>query len=168
MRGAARVCFESQLHDAKVRGRWTSRFASVHRYGDGPRQARCSSLADPVFFRDRARIVESCRCDISAAGNRTCWREFAEAGGLIDLRTRTRQDMAGPGGRLRRPHSQGRQARRPAHRAAHEVRAGHQPQDRQGARPDDPTVAPAAGRSGDRVMDMAVLGQSTGNPDRLV
>jgi ABC-type uncharacterized transport system substrate-binding protein len=34
---------------------------------------------------------------------------------------------------------------RPARRAAHEVRAAHQPQDRQGARPDDPAVAAAAG-----------------------
>ncbi len=38
-------------------------------------------------------------------------------------------------------------------RAADQVRAGHQPQDRQGPRPDDPAVAPAAGGSGDRVMD---------------
>ena len=54
---------------------------------------------------------------------------------------------------LRRQDPQGRQARRPARRAAHQVRAGHQPQDRQGPRPHDPAVAPAAGRSGDRVMD---------------
>ena len=38
-------------------------------------------------------------------------------------------------------------------RAAHQVRAGHQPQDRQGPRPDDPAVAAGAGGSGDRVMD---------------
>jgi fatty-acyl-CoA synthase len=38
-----------------------------------------------------------------------------------------------------------------AHRAAHQVRAGHQPQDRQDARPDDPAVAPAAGGPGNRV-----------------
>ena len=38
-------------------------------------------------------------------------------------------------------------------RAADEVRVGHQPQDRQGARPDDPAVAAAAGGSGDRVGD---------------
>ena len=55
--------------------------------------------------------------------------------------------------RLRGQDPQGRQARRPARRAADEVRAGHQPQDRQGPRPDDPAVAPAAGGSGDRVMD---------------
>ena len=40
---------------------------------------------------------------------------------------------------------------RPPRRAADEVRAGHQPQDREGPRPDDPTVAPAAGGPGDRV-----------------
>jgi hypothetical protein len=34
---------------------------------------------------------------------------------------------------------------------AHEVRTHHQPQHRQGSRPDDPAVAPAAGGSGDRV-----------------
>ena len=39
----------------------------------------------------------------------------------------------------------------PARRAADEVRADHQPQDRQGPRPDDPAVTPAAGGSGDRV-----------------
>jgi len=48
---------------------------------------------------------------------------------------------------------QGNQARRPPHRTAHQVRSGHQPHDRQGARPDDPAVAPAAGGPGDRVID---------------
>src|SRR5207244_1288686 len=33
-----------------------------------------------------------------------------------------------------------------------EVRAGHQPQDREGARPDDPAVAAAAGGRGDPVV----------------
>src|SRR4029077_6100766 len=37
--------------------------------------------------------------------------------------------------------------------ATDQVRVGHQPQDRQGPRPDDPAVAPAAGGSGDRVME---------------
>ena len=35
----------------------------------------------------------------------------------------------------------------------HGVSASHQPQDRQGPRPDHPAVAPAAGGSGDRVSD---------------
>ena len=46
---------------------------------------------------------------------------------------------------------------RAACRAGDEVRAGHQPQDRQGPRPDDPAVAPAAGGPGDRVMDRRVF-----------
>ena len=54
---------------------------------------------------------------------------------------------------LRGQDPEGRQARRSARRAAHEVRAGHQPQDRQGPRPHDPAVAAGAGGSGDRVMD---------------
>ena len=40
-----------------------------------------------------------------------------------------------PSRHLRRAHSQGREAGRPAGHAADEIRAGHQPQDRQGARP---------------------------------
>ena len=46
-----------------------------------------------------------------------------------------------------------RQAGRPSGRAADQVRAGDQPQDRQGPRPHDPAVAAGAGGSGDRVVD---------------
>ena len=42
----------------------------------------------------------------------------------------------------------GAKARRPASRAAHEVRIGHQPQNREGARPHHPAVAAPAGGSG--------------------
>ena len=45
------------------------------------------------------------------------------------------------------------------------MRAGHQPQDRQGARPQDPAVAPAAGGSGDRVSANG-LRASTSTPGR--
>src|SRR5260370_30845130 len=45
--------------------------------------------------------------------------------------------------------SQGLSSRRPTRRETHQVRPGHQSQDRQGPRPDDPAVAPAAGGSGD-------------------
>jgi ABC-type uncharacterized transport system substrate-binding protein len=47
-----------------------------------------------------------------------------------------------------RQDSQRRDAGRAPDGAAHAVRAGHQPQDREGPRPDDPAVAPAAGGSG--------------------
>src|SRR4029077_6330386 len=51
----------------------------------------------------------------------------------------------------------------PSETAAHGVRAGHQSQDRPGPRPDDPSIAPAAGGSGDRVGCLrAILGVSTG------
>ena len=43
---------------------------------------------------------------------------------------------ASPSRGLHRPHPQGRQPRRAAGRAADQIRASHQPQDRQGARPD--------------------------------
>src|SRR5262249_59938283 len=56
-----------------------------------------------------------------------------------------------PIGIFRGQDPQGRQACRPPHRAAYEVRIGHQPQDRQGPWPHDPTVAAAAGGSGHRI-----------------
>jgi putative ABC transport system substrate-binding protein len=56
-------------------------------------------------------------------------------------------DFVEEGGHLCRQDSQGREARRPAHRAADEVRACHQPQDCESARPHDPALAPAAGGS---------------------
>ena len=46
-----------------------------------------------------------------------------------------------------------RQSRRRASRAARQAPLRHQPQDRQGTRPNDPAVAPAASGSGDRVIE---------------
>ncbi len=51
-----------------------------------------------------------------------------------------RQRHGPPRSDLRRQNPQGRETGRPPRRAADEVRAGDQPQDRQGARPHDPTV----------------------------
>ena len=56
------------------------------------------------------------------------------------------------GRRLHRPHSQGREAGRPAGPAVHEGRAGHQSQDRQGARPHRPADAARPRRRGDRII----------------
>src|SRR5438876_12230590 len=50
-----------------------------------------------------------------------------------------------PRRRVRGQDPQGRQARRPPRGAAHEVRSGHQPQERQGAWPDDLAVLATAG-----------------------
>ena len=61
-------------------------------------------------------------------------REFVAAGGLMSYGVKPlRHDAAhGP---LRRQDSQRRQGRRPSSRTADQVRAGHQPQDREGTRP---------------------------------
>src|SRR5262249_7376313 len=56
------------------------------------------------------------------------------------------------GRRLRRSHSQTREASRPASHAANQVRAGAQPQDRQGARPPSARQAACSRRRGGRVM----------------
>ena len=56
-----------------------------------------------------------------------------------------------PGRHLYRPDSQGREARRPAGPAGHQSRTGHQPQDREGARPHRPAHAARPRRRGDRM-----------------
>ena len=117
--------------------------------GDGQGRVEAVSCStDPMLIanaRDRSRILpRSTGCRRSASA------EFADAGGLMAYGVELPGSLA-PRRRLRRQDPEGRQAWRPADRAADEVRAGHQPQDRQGPRPDDPAVAPAAGGSGDRV-----------------
>src|SRR5262249_59454680 len=57
-----------------------------------------------------------------------------------------------PGRRLHWPDYQGREAGQPAGLAAHESGAGHQSQDRQGARLDDPASAARPRPRGDRMM----------------
>src|SRR5262249_11751701 len=75
-------------------------------------------------------------------------REFVTAGGVVsygailaDLSRR---------GRLRRQNLQRRQAHRPSRTAADQVRAGDQPQDREGARPHRAADATRPRRRGDR------------------
>jgi hypothetical protein len=75
---------------------------------------------------------------------------FVEAGGQIgygvDQRALARRAAYFVDRILKR-----RQTRRPARRAANQVRAGHQHEDGEDARPHDPTVAAPAGGPGDRV-----------------
>src|SRR5258707_7459939 len=85
--------------------------------------------ADP-FFDDRRTQI-----DALAARHRVpvsyVRREFATAGGLL----RPRQYRRISSGRaLHRPYPQGREAFRPTSIAADQIRAGHQPEDRQSAR----------------------------------
>ena len=77
-------------------------------------------------------------------------RFFVTAGGLISYGPDL-IDQYPPRGRLRRPHPQGREAGRPAGAGADQVRAGDQPQDRQGARPRRAADAARPRRRGDRM-----------------
>jgi hypothetical protein len=65
---------------------------------------------------------------------------------------------------LRGQDSQGHQAGRPSRRAADEVRAGDQPQDREGAWADHPTVGAGAGGPGDRVSRERQVRLAGGSP----
>ena len=68
------------------------------------------------------------------------------------------------------PHSQGRQAGGPAGHAAEQVRADHQPQDREGARPRRAGEAAGACRRGDRMSRrqfLSLLGAAFVLPPRL-
>ena len=104
------------------------------------RELRQRKRAGRAHRRSRPVLHRPARADRRAGGApRDCprsmlQREFAEAGGLMSYGA----DVIGrvsSSRHLCRPHSQGRQAGRPAGHAADQVRAGHQPQDRQGARP---------------------------------
>ena len=63
------------------------------------------------------------------------WRRLLRRRRRPDLLWARRGRAVPASGRLRRPHPQGREAGRPAGAGADQVRAGDQPQDREGARP---------------------------------
>ena len=75
-------------------------------------------------------------------------REFVVAGGLMSYGGNI-AEFVSSGWRLHRPHSQGRQARRPAGPAGHESRDDHQPEDRQGVRVEYPRAFDWPRRRGD-------------------
>jgi ABC transporter substrate binding protein len=77
-------------------------------------------------------------------------RSFVAAGGLISYGADYFRPVPARG-RLRRSHPQGREAGRAAGAGADQVRAGHQPQDRQGARARRATDRARARRRGDRI-----------------
>ena len=100
------------------------------------------TLFDAVTLSNRGRIVEFAAKaphpgHLSTERIRRCRRSHV-------LRAQS-AEHAPAHGPLRRADPQGRQACRPARRAADHVRACHQPQDLQGARPDHPAVAAGAG-----------------------
>ena len=77
-------------------------------------------------------------------------RVIVAAGGLISYGPDL-IDQYRPRRRLRRSHPQGREAGRPAGAGADQVRAGHQPEDRQGAWPHRAAIAARSRRRGDRI-----------------
>jgi len=83
-------------------------------------------LSSPAFFPERKHLAD------------------------LSLKHRHPEDVAAAGG-LRGPDPEGSSAERPADRGARHVRAGGEPQDREGARPDPPARAARPGQSGDRV-----------------
>jgi putative ABC transport system substrate-binding protein len=78
------------------------------------------------------------------------FRYFVTDGGLISYGPDSRHQYWR---RLCRSHPQRRQARRPARAGTDQVRAGDQPQDRQGARPNRASRAACPRRRGDRMRD---------------
>ena len=103
-------------------------------------------LSNALLNRDRKRIIAlAARNRMPAVYER---RESAEDGGLLAYGAKSR-DLNRRVAAYRRQDPQGRQAGGSARRAAHQVRARHQPQDRQGPRPHDPAVAAGAGGPGD-------------------
>ena len=106
--------------------------------------------ADPLILSQRGRIVRfAVKRRIPAMYG---FREFVSDGGLLSYGPNL-MEMFRRSATYADRIPERRQAQRHPHRAADEVRAVRQPEGREGARPDDPAVAAAAGGSGNRMMD---------------
>ena len=78
------------------------------------------------------------------------YRYFATEGGLMSYGPGSDRSMA-RGGNLRRSHPAGREAGRTSGSGADQVRAGDQPEDREGDRVEHPACISAPRRRGDRI-----------------
>ena len=114
-------------------------------------QMRADALlvgADPFFnSRRNLLVLHATRHGIPAMYDQ---REFVQAGGLMSYGTSLIGCLP-PGRHLHRTHSQGRKARRPAGRPVDQIRARHQSECREGARPRSAADAARPRRRGDRM-----------------
>src|SRR6202035_4635841 len=135
--------------EASTEGEIDAAFASLARL-----QARALVIgADAFFISRREQFVALAARYAVPAIQRT--REFAAAGGLISYGPSL--TSVSPARDLRRKDPHGREPRRSAGRAASQVRAGDQPEDRQGAPPHRAAINPRARRRGDRMRRHALL-----------
>ena len=114
-------------------------------------QAKAGALLiapDGLFVFRAAQVAAlTVRHAIPASHER---RAFPVAGGLMSYR-REPDGRDAPCRRLGRPGTQGRETRRPAGAASHQIRISHQPQDREGARSRRAANAAGPCRRGDRM-----------------
>jgi putative tryptophan/tyrosine transport system substrate-binding protein len=103
-----------------------------------------------IFFRERGQIAQL------AVNSRLpavfAQREFADAGGLMSYGTNLPEMFRRAPPSMWTGFSRG-QARGFADRASHQIRAGHQHENRQSARSHDSAIGAGAGRSSHRVME---------------
>jgi putative ABC transport system substrate-binding protein len=99
-------------------------------------------LPSPMLFAEHRRIA-----DLALKGHLPAIygaREFVDAGGLMSYGTNIPDLFRRAATYVDKILKRG-QARRSPRREAHQIRAGHQPQDGQGPGPDDPSVHPHPG-----------------------
>jgi putative tryptophan/tyrosine transport system substrate-binding protein len=143
MQEAARTLgFDLLIVKASTESELDTAFATFVR----ERAGALAVASDGFFFFRRDRIAALA----ASHGLPTIFpqREATVAGGLMSYwNERTRR--LSPGRHLRRPHPQRREVRRPASATVGEGRAGHQYEDREGARSDLPALATRPRRRGD-------------------
>ena len=103
---------------------------------------------DAFFLSRRDRLVALATRDAVPAMYE--WREFTAAGGLISYGTSLAAIYRQQGVYVGKILKGAKPADLPVQQST-KIRAGHQSQDRQGARPDDPAVDPRPRRRGDRM-----------------
>src|SRR5215813_6033278 len=138
---AKKLSIRLQILEARTPNELDSAFAAATREHADVLQVVADNLFNAHRANCGARGEESASDAVPLEGRR------AGRGADVLCATSLRHVPARP--HLRGQDPQGRETRRPARRATDEVRAGHQPQNREGTRPDHPTVAVGAGGSGD-------------------